>query len=468
MRKTLCKAATKLTKKVVLLVAALFIMDTTVCAHDIAVENEDGVTIYYIFINKRRELFVSYQGDDYHSAVYKGSVVIPESVIYNGETYPVTGIGNMAFSDCSDLTSVTIPESVTSIGSDAFQKCSALTAITIPESVTSIGGGAFFACSGLTTITIPRSVTKIEDSIFNRCSGLTSVTLPESVTTMGIAVFQNCSSLTAITIPRNVTTIGSWAFAYCSSLSSITIPKNVDTIGSTVFMGCANLTSISVVIGNKYYDSRDDCNAIISKSNKSLIAGCKNSTIPKSVTSIGSGAFSGCSTLISLTIPESVTSIGDGAFQGCTGLTSVSIPESVTSIGTYAFSGCNSLTSVMIPSRVKSIGRYAFNSENLTTVISLIEEPFAIEGGFSDYPTFSEYTFSDATLYVPEGTSGEYKATDGWMDFDHIVEGLPEGILSTSMRETSPSALYDLSGRRLEQKPQKGIYIQDGKVLIQR
>ena len=191
MRKTLRRTATSLTKKAVFLMAALF-MSATVSAHDIAVENEDGVTIYYIFINKRTELFVSYQGDDYHSAVYKGSVVIPESVIYNGETYPVTGISDMAFSDCSDLTSVTIPESVTTIASGAFQECSALTAITIPESVTSIGGGAFSGCSGLTSISIPRNVTKIEDSIFNRCSGLTSVTLPESVTAIGNAVFQSC------------------------------------------------------------------------------------------------------------------------------------------------------------------------------------------------------------------------------------------------------------------------------------
>ena len=118
----------------------------------------------------------------------------------------------------------------------------------------------------------------------------------------------------------------------------------------------------------------------------------------------------------------------------------------------------------MIPSMVKSIGNKAFNSDNLMTVISLIKEPFVIEGGFSEYPTFSENTFMNATLYVPEGTSGEYKATDGWMDFENIVEGLPEGILSTSMPETS-SALYDLSGRKLEQKPSKGIYIQNRKVL---
>ncbi|MBQ6085911.1 MAG: leucine-rich repeat protein [Bacteroidaceae bacterium] len=134
-----------------------------------------------------------------------------------------------------------------------------------------------------------------------------------------------------------------------------------------------------------------------------------------------------------------------------------------------AFYRCESLTSVTIGSGVTSIGYSAFGDcENIMTVISLIEEPFAIEGGLADYPTFSEYTFSDATLYVPEGTSEKYKATDGWMDFENIVEGLPEGILSTSMPETS-SALYDLSGRRLQQKPQKGIYIQGRKkVLIQR
>ena len=161
-----------------------------------------------------------------------------------------------------------------------------------------------------------------------------------------------------------------------------------------------------------------------------------------------------------------MTTIKDYAFRECSNLDSVVIPNSVTTIEGGAFWDCECLTSVTIPSSVTKIGAYAFGDcENIMTVISLIEEPFAIEGGLADYPTFSEYTFSDATLYVPEGTSEKYKATDGWMDFENIVEGLPEGILSTSMPETS-SALYDLSGRRLQQKPQKGIYIQDGKKVL--
>ena len=143
----------------------------------------------------------------------------------------------------------------------------------------------------------------------------------------------------------------------------------------------------------------------------------------RKVTSIGEFAFYECSGLTSVTIPNSVTSIGDGAFSGCSGLTSVTIPNSVKSIGECAFYGCKSLTSVTIGNSVTSIGDNAFDGAEIPTIVSLIENPFKIYGKTSDDRTFSQNTFNNATLYVPKGTIGKYKATEGWKDFVFIEEG---------------------------------------------
>ena len=120
------------------------------------------------------------------------------------------------------------------------------------------------------------------------------------------------------------------------------------SIGYDAFSNCSSLTSIVVESGNTVYDSRNDCNAIIKTATNTLIAGCKNTIIPNSVTSIGSYAFYDCRSLTSITIPSSVTSIGNHAFYDCRSLTSITIPSSVTSIGNYAFDGCTSLTSVTL------------------------------------------------------------------------------------------------------------------------
>ena len=136
-------------------------------AHDF----EAGGIYYNILSETDKTVAVTYQGDSYnaYNNEYTGSVVIPESITYNGTTYSVTSIGESAFFWCDGLTSITIPNSVTSIGENAFAYCSGLTSITIPNSVTSIGDNAFYACRGLTSITIPNSVTSIGNYAFAYC-----------------------------------------------------------------------------------------------------------------------------------------------------------------------------------------------------------------------------------------------------------------------------------------------------------
>ena len=204
-------------------------------------------------------------------------------------------------------------------------------------------------------------VTSIGNHAFYDCYGLTSITIPNSVTSIGEHAFSYCYGLISITIPNSVTSIGYWAFSDCGGLTSITIPNSVTSIGIGAFEGCSGLESIVVDPGNTKYDSRNNCNAIIETESNTLFAGCKNSVIPNSVTSIGYDAFSGCSGLTSITIPNSVTSIGNYAFSGCSGLTSITIPNSVTSIESYAFWDCDGLTSITIHNSVTSIGNGVFD-----------------------------------------------------------------------------------------------------------
>ena len=322
------------------------------------------------------------------------SITIPNSV---------TSIGNSAFYDCDKLTSITIPNSVTSIGNSAFKDCENLTSITIPNSVTSIGERAFDGCENLTSITIPPNcVMSIGDYAFAYFRNLTSFTIPNSVTSIGKWAFVGCWHLSSITIPNGVTSIGKGAFDWCTRLTFITIPNSVTSIGGCAFRGCGNLTSIKVDRGNPKYDSRNNCNAIIETATNTIIAGCSNTIIPYSVTSIGEYAFFGSNKLTSITILNSITSIGNGAFGGCNNLTSIIvdknnpiydsrnncnaiietatntliagcsntiIPNSVTSIGNSAFEYCNKLKSITIPNSVTSIGNSAFyDCENLTSI----------------------------------------------------------------------------------------------------
>ena len=220
--------------------------------------------------------------------------------------------------------------------------------VVIGNGVTSIGGYAFSYCSGLTSVTIPASVTSIGDYAFQNCSGLTSIEIPSNVTSIGTRAFFGCSGLTSIEIPSNVTSIGQSAFNRCSGLTSVTIPAGVTSIGDYVFNDCSNLATITVETSNTVYNSRNGCNAIIETSSNKLIAGCKNTTIPASVTSIGNYAFYGCSGLSSITIPASVTSIAYSAFFGCSGLATVTVYAPSCTLGFNAFSACGNLKNIYV------------------------------------------------------------------------------------------------------------------------
>ena len=262
----------------------------------------------------------------------------------------MTSIGVTAFVGCSDLTSVTIPDSVTSIGESAFSNCENLTTAIIPDSVTSIGDRAFISCSDLTSVTIPDSVTSIGEGAFSGCKRLTTVTILGSLTSIGEAAFKECKSLTTVTISGSVTSIGAGAFTGCKNLTDVTIPDSVKSIGEGAFDGCTSLTYVAIPdsvtsIGGGAFNG---CTSLSSV------------TLPNSVTSIGEGAFSGCTSLTNITIPDSATSVGANAFRFCTSLTSVTIPDSMTSIGEGAFYGCTSLTDATLPNSVTSIGEGAF------------------------------------------------------------------------------------------------------------
>ena len=296
------------------------------------------------------------------SGDYSGEITIPERFTYaNSKRYYVKGIGyaafknsavtsisfnsrsqleiigEYAFSNCNNLKSIVLPETVSSIRNFAFYYCTGLSSVIIPNSVTSIGAGAFSGCYVLTSVTIPNSVNAIEPSTFSSCRGLTSVTIPNSVTSIGDGAFHDCSGLTSVTIGNSVNSIGYETFSGCSGLTSVVIPNSVISIGDRAFSLCSGLSSM---------------------------------TIGNSVTSIGGGAFSECSRLTSVTIGNSVSSIGDGAFSYCISLSSLTVPNSVISIGKYAFENCSGLTSLSLADGLLplNVGSDAFKDVNLKSL----------------------------------------------------------------------------------------------------
>ena len=353
------------------------------------------------------------------SGAFKGCTGLSSTTIPNS----VTRIGEYAFWGCTGLTSITIPNSVTWIGEYAFWGCTGLTSITIPDSVTSIERWAFGYCDGLTSVSIGNSVTSIRDWAFYDCAGLASITIPDSVTSIGWDAFSGCTGLSSIivkrgnpkydsrddcnaliitatntllqgckntVIPNSVTSIGEDAFRGCDDITSITIPESVTSIGNYAFGYCDNLTTI--VWNAKSYR----------KFNYRVFEGTRTHItsfiLGDAVDTIPAYLCYGMNNLVSITIPNNVTSIGKGAFNGCTGLTSIiwnakayqdfadssnhpftnirsqitsfAFGDSVSHIPAYLCYYKKRLTSITIPNGVTDIGNNAFcGCDSLSSIV---------------------------------------------------------------------------------------------------
>ncbi len=352
---------------------------------------------------------------------------IPAEYEYEGQKYPVTSINSSAFKDCKNLTSVIIPNTITSIKDEAFSGCSNLTSVELPNSLSSIGERAFYG-TGLTSITIPESVTSINGYAFYNIQSLTdvyfyakscggnhyydgcpdgddwcytvdpifsstikNVVIGQGVSSIPNGIFRGCKELTSVNLPEGVTSIGHHAFSFCAGLTEINIPSTVTSIGGDAFYMCNGLQIA------EFASLESLCNM----SFNGVPFGYEYSN----PLTYAKTSFIGGKRIVDIVIPNTVTTIQRNVFNGCKSLVSVVIPASVEAIKDRAFFSCNNLKSVYCLSDVPP---------TLETIID-----------YDDYgDTYEDNVFSytNATLYVPQGKVSAYQSSKWSLYFKNFVE----------------------------------------------
>ena len=462
---------------------------------------------FYVADASKGECRVGYSSSDAVDVNTTGPVTIPSEV----EGLKVTSIYYRAFSDCKGITKVTIPNTVKTIDSYAFNGCTGLTTVALGNSVKRINNNAFYGCSSLSTITGISQLEYIGGSVFN----LTYDTyipwynnLPDGLLYLGKVLYKYKGTMpdnTTVNVNEGTTMVAYAAFRRCNGLVGLKIPKSVNTIENDIVDYCPNLASISVADGNEKYDSRGGCNAIVETAKNIIIAGCKNTNFPSTVTAIGYDAFEGGG-LTELVIPNSIDSIASWAFYGNSSLESVMIGKGLRKIMSRAFGNCQKLKNIavassnpyfdsrdncnaiietstnkllvgcpttVIPASVTAIGEHAlysngysdlytltipdnvekienaavaynYNLRSLTlgrnvkeigtdvfygcnalrSIRSLATSPAEIDESVfkSNYTNFPDSIYNNATLYVPLGSKINYMTSAGWNKFKKIVE----------------------------------------------
>ena len=380
-------------KRIFLLSLFVMLLSQLGFAHDFIV---DGIC-YNIISDEYRLCEVTYfkkQTGAIKPNFYKDVVFVPETVDFGGNTYFVSAISACAFSDNDELLSVVMPNTIRVIGNSAFSGCRQMKSITIPKSVEHIESGAFCALESLTylsvdednpvydsrggcnaiiesatntllygcmTTVIPNGVEVIAMNAFWIVCNTEpfALDIPASVKIIDYCAFQTCDWLAGVTLHDGLEKIGDGAFRH-TSIERITIPATVTEIEPAAFANANKLKSIKVKRGNKVYDSRGGCNAIIESASDRLVQACVTTKIPEGIKIIGRNAFKGVEKE-SIEIPLSVVEIENGAFFGCGLRGTLVIPGSVKSIGKYAFTACRGIDSLVVEEGCERIASSAFS-----------------------------------------------------------------------------------------------------------
>lgn len=414
--------------KKVLLFLAMIIMLGSAKAYDFSAVSPSGHTLYYTIENRSDGYCVmvthpvennsypsgenysfdgllnSLQGSyyDYYSGFTRpsGNLIIPDSITYEGITYPVSFIDNCAFFNCYGLTSVHIPNTMLHIARYSFALCYSLSTINIPDG-TSLNEGSFFCCNISTINSLANNRGHIEGFAFAGCP-LTSIILPNNSVGIGRCAFSHCIYLNSVAIGDSVQYIDEYAFENCTSLVSITIPKSVYYLGRNAFTGCTTLSTINYLPANCEY---------IQYSGKGTFEGLTGITtlnIGNEVQIIPSRMFKDCTRLTQISLGDNLATIGEMAFQNCGIIGELIVPQGVISIGNNGFRDCFGITEITCLGRVApTLGTNAFEGVLDTIPVNIpCGTTNLYTGRWSYFHNFNEipFLFNVASADIAHGT----------------------------------------------------------------